>query len=453
MSSAPDTMSSGGHAPTIDYSVPLPSQNSGNRIVRLDLDLDPQQDFLPSALAAGQTYAEAAGVSITGSNASVDPEKTIHFLRRRMLAIGFDAESVERSLTLVPDLLSSRRESARLFRRTDTEVSPAEPGSGEVIDGVVVDPILGNPLDLVKQFTAAAQQGTVLVPTVDGSGKGVVTEAPETPDPAPALFLVEKYDVSSFLGDYGMGRTIRTFTLLPGESTTIRLKTWQSSKESIKQSSSIIDSSEQSAKERFANKMQDETTDKRTRSDSQSWAVEAEASASWGFGSASVKASAEGEYHSGREQFARSATEAVSEHARDSSSKRQLSVTSSAETETETGEETSIERAISNVNMRRVLNFVFRELNQTYTTKLHLTNIWVAFTNGRENTWRQVPVAGLRGLLTEFLRPEKVDETAQRILKVAGLVFDADDVPVRVLEVVLYDASTDTVAIEPVTLN
>jgi hypothetical protein len=94
-------------------------------------------------------------------------------------------------------------------------------------------------------------------------------------------------------------------------------------------------------------------------------------------------------------------------------------------------------------------------LNQSYTTKLHLTGIYVGFTNERNNTWRQVPISGLNGLLEEVLEPDPVKkkDIAQRILKIAGTVFDANDLPVRVLEKVTYNPLNDTSSIDPVVLD
>ncbi len=429
----------------INYSVPLPGQNSGKRYVQLDLGIDPETGYLEKARNAGRTFAESAGISRSGSAVNVDKTIAANFLRDRLLSIGHDPKSVERAVSHLPRLLETQNQSGGIG-------DPIVADDDEII---ISDPIFGDPRDLVANFAAKAIEGKVVVPGTGPGGSGTTTEVVDEETPDPQLFLVETYGVSSFLGDYGMGRTVRTFTLLPGESTTIRLKTWQSTKESRKHSSSIIDSHEQSAKERFATKLQDETTDKQTKSKSRKWAVEAEAKASWGWGSAKVKASAEGESHSAREQFARSASESVGEHSRDASSKREMSITSSSETEIEIGEETSIERVINNVNMRRVLNFVFRELNQTYSTKLHLKNIHVAYSNGLENTWRQVPLSGLRELLIEVLNPNNVDidEIAQRILKVAGTVMSLDDTPVRILETVTYDSQNDTVEINEATLD
>ena|GEM_PF-6675129 len=49
---------------------------------------------------------------------------------------------------------------------------------------------------------------------------------PEPQAARPRLYLIETYRLSSFLGSYGAGRILKTFTLLPGEKTKISVKTF-----------------------------------------------------------------------------------------------------------------------------------------------------------------------------------------------------------------------------------
>jgi hypothetical protein len=411
----------------INYRVPLPGSHVGRRIVQLELGLG--DVFNADAKVAGQDVAAAAGVRRTDRGVEIDRGAARVFLAERLSAAGLDPRRVEvaaraggeaaplaRVVSLQP-VLHVAREAA----------VPGEP---------TVPPPPGPPplVFELDEFVDALREGMVLLPGRDWAGRPTVYPVKPDAAPEPALFLVERVGISSFLGDYGLGRTVKTFTLLPGESTTISIRTWQSSRQSIQESSSIIDSHEQSARERFADTIQNETTDKATKSKTEKWHVEAEAKASWGWGSAKVSGGASGEYHSSREQFARQASEAVREHAAEASSKRELSVSSSSEQTTETGQETTVERVITNVNVRRVLNFVFRELNQEYVTKLHVKDVSVAFTNGRLNSWREVPISGLRTLLEEVTAPGMVDQVAQRILKIAGIVFDHKHEPVKTLE-------------------
>lgn len=430
---------SSGKIAKINFSVPLPGSHLGRRMVRLDLDLKPG-DWKPEA-SLGKSQAEVAGIEKTTSGGySIDANKAQQFLRKKLRHIGYSVTDINQALGQLPELIGRPRGMvlAKVIE------------GGETTPPVRARRSLDEVSDLIHEFVNSAEIGVVSTPVPDSTGGGTTAtgEIDKTPDPQ--LFLIEKVAISSSLGDYGMGRTVRTFTLLPGESTTIRIKTWQSTKESIKEASSIIDSHHEEAKERFENQVQKETTDKSTKAKEEKWSVEAEAKASWGWGSASVKGSASGAYQSSREQFAKQVSSAVNEHAKTASAKRELSVTSESETTRESGTETVIERSISNVNVRRVLNFVFRELNQEYTTRLHMTDILVAYTNGMEDTWREVPISGLRQLLSEVLVDGKLNEVARKILKFAAVVFDDDDRPQKVLQKISYNVPLDSFAVSEV---
>ena len=424
--------SEAGQPAKINYQVPLPGAHTGRRIIELDLGLG-YKDFTAQAKTAGKSYKDSLGI---------DPKVKDKLLPNDTKVQNFLSESIHRISTRVTRLPENIKPARAPLQKTGAVNSPQMKTIAALNEAV--DPNI---------FKENISSGVVMVPSVGWAGNLVYTPHPIDSSEKPKIFLVERYGVSSFLGDYGMGKTVKTFTLLPGETTRISMRTWQSTKESRQESSSIIDSHEQSARERFADKIQNETTDKQTKSKTEEWHVEAEVSASWGFGSASVSGGGSGEYSSGREQFAKQAAESVKEHAAEASSKREMSVTSSSEREEESGSETIIERTISNANMRRVLNFVFRELNQEYITKLHLKDVRVAFTNGRRDSWREVPISGLLGFLEEFVIESKIPKVARAILKVAGFIADREDVMVPTLERVnLVDHGT-RIEIEPATLD
>ncbi|HEY8569235.1 hypothetical protein, partial [Microbulbifer sp.] len=426
--------SEAGQPAKINYQVPLPGAHTGRRIIELDLGLG-AKDFTALAKTAGTSYKDSLGV---------DPKVKDKILPSDTKVQNFLSESVQRISTRVTRLpLSVKPARATMDQAVAASGTSQQQKTIQALNQTI-DP---------DAFKEIINIGIVMVPTVGWAGNLIYTPHPIESPEKPKIFLVERYGISSFLGDYGMGKTVKTFTLLPGETTKISMRTWQSTKESRQESSSIIDSHEQSARERFADKIQNETTDKQTKSKTEEWHVEAEVSASWGFGSASVSGGGSGEYSSGREQFAKQAAESVKEHAAEASSKREMSVTSSSEREEESGSETIIERTISNANMRRVLNFVFRELNQEYITKLHLKDVRVAFTNGRRDSWREVPISGLLGFLQEFVVEHKIPKVARAILKVAGFIADREDVMVPTLERVnLVDHGT-RIEITPASLD
>lgn len=68
--------------------------------------------------------------------------------------------------------------------------------------------------------------------------------------PQPRLVVIEEYKTVSFLGNYGAGKTLKTFTMLPGEETTIAIRTYRESSSTQSRSENVVDSfSESSAKE------------------------------------------------------------------------------------------------------------------------------------------------------------------------------------------------------------
>lgn len=414
--------SDAGQPAKINYQIPLPGSHTGRRIVELELGLR-SNDFTSLAKTAGTSLSESVGLQAAGGNRYVvDQSKADMFLLEK---------SSELSVKI-----PSKTKNALLAASSDAE---KKAGLTNIIN--------------TESFKEKLATGVVMMPTMTWAGR--VRYKPRQVDAPvkPRIFVVEYYGVSSFLGDYGMGKTVKTFTLLPGETTTISLRTWQTTKESREDSSSIIDSHEQSAKERFADKIQNETTDKQTKSKTEEWHAEAEAEASWGWGSAKVSGGGGGQYGSSREQFEKQASESVKEHASEASSKREMSVSSSSERSEETGEESIIERTISNANMRRVLNFVFRELNQEYITKFHLKDIKIAFTNGRLNSWREVSISELQGFLEDFVVDRKISEVAQTILKIAGYVKDKDDNIVGTLEKVTLKNHGTEMEVSPGTIN
>ena len=65
-----------------------------------------------------------------------------------------------------------------------------------------------------------------------------------------------------FLGNYGAGRIIKTFTLLPGEATKISIKTYTKTEAQQKSSSSILDSFTEESSQDFESSVQQEQSNK-----------------------------------------------------------------------------------------------------------------------------------------------------------------------------------------------
>jgi hypothetical protein len=466
-----------GEAAKLNYSVPLPGSVTGRRLVELDLGLS-SDDWLDQAKSKGTDMAGKIGLVKEGDRYAFDIGRATQYWLERARHAGFKLHhlkileqnlygSSDRPSVVTTELAkftasATHEKTVQTFAYHLAEAAGHPPGrevdfylqAEKLVSESGLRPSTGLPglapyLDDVeddvpslllaeyRKYIESLYRGEILFPIP--SFGGTPTSAPSPPSQArPTLLVIEVVGISSFLGDYGLGKTVRTFSLLPGESTTISLRTWKSSASSEQASSSIIDSFNRTAADRFAASLRKETTDKSTEASTEDWHAEAEVSASFEMKKvpvgAKVSGGGSGEYHSSREAFSHQAGEVVREHAKEASAGRELSVTSSSERTKAVGEEVTTEREIKNVNMRRVLNFVFRELNQEYLTKIHLKDLRIVFTNGRPGSWREVPLSGMRQLLEEVLIPKRVDETAEAVLRLLAIAYDHGDHPVTVLE-------------------
>ncbi|MFG2007279.1 hypothetical protein ACGFNU_49830 [Spirillospora sp. NPDC048911] len=230
----------------------------------------------------------------------------------------------------------------------------------------------------------------------------------------PGLVLVEHYRLSSFPARYGPGRTIKTFSLLPGERTSIRVSTYKRSSESTQKTSSILDSVSDESESEFGRTVNSEQSNQTNASKTFEYRAETQAQAqgNWGWGSASVSVSGgvSGSSNGAREELTKNITNAVSQNTARASAKRDVQIDTSLDVKLEEGEESAVERTLENINVSRTLNFVFRQMNQEYVTLLHLVDVRVAFFNGHAESRDEVPLAELDRLLADCLKPKPADD-------------------------------------------
>jgi hypothetical protein len=255
----------------------------------------------------------------------------------------------------------------------------------------------------------------------------------------PTIALVETWELQSFLGDYGLGRTLQTFSLLPGERTTITMETWRTEAATREDATSIFDSSDTAAQTRFTSSLANQSGS--AFQDQGGWAASISTSVSAGanFGivsaSASLSAGFAANHQEASQRFSNSASQTASEHASQVNNSRRQSVESTSSTTSAEGSATTTVREISNTNLRRVLNFVFRELNQEYETYVILRNIQVAFYNGNPGSAEIVPLADLGPMLRRHTEAGRADEVARAVLGLAAQRLDANADLVTTLEV------------------
>jgi hypothetical protein len=241
----------------------------------------------------------------------------------------------------------------------------------------------------------------------------------------PRLLVVETYRLSSFLGNYGAGRTLSTFSLLPGEKTKILIKSYTKTTTEATAASSIFDSFSDESSDDFENSVQNENSDRTKQDENFSYYADADAHAGWGWGSANIKGGVKGGTSSSREQFSKNVSNASEKHAQKASAKRDVKVDTTNKSTAEAGTENSVEREIQNINVGRTLNFVVRQLNQEFIAILHLIDVKVAFWNGFAESRREVPLYQLGDLIADVAADAgSADELMKSIRAALDVVID-----------------------------
>lgn len=391
----------GGKAPILSYNVPESTIYSGSNLIELRFPEPDDKFFKPVAFEKPK---------VTGTPVKDLDIGTVKTAVLTAMKTGFSDQKLFPNVRLTTGIL----------RYGDKP----NPGYG-IVSSFPASPKLAQ-LD-PDEVAYALQAGKRLNIYKTLYGTLTYNFVPEPTEPEPRLYLVEIYRLSSFLGNYGAGRILKTMTLLPGEKTKISIKTYTKTEQQSKSASSILDSFTQESSDDFENSVQEEQSDKRNSSKTFEYHAEAEANASWGWGSAKVSGGVKGGTNSAREEFSKNVSNAVQKHSAKASAKRDVQINTSYEVKEETGEETSIEREIENINLSRTLNFVFRQMNQEFFTFLTLVDVRVAFFNNFAELAREVTLPDLDSLLDEFVLDDKHDEVRQVIIEQLQNVLDYKD--------------------------
>ena len=220
----------------------------------------------------------------------------------------------------------------------------------------------------------------------------------------PRVYLVEYYRITTFPLEFGPGRVLKTFTLLPGEKTTIRVNSYRASEARRESSTSIIDSFEQSSADHFEESLRLEQDDQFEYGETFSYFAEAEAKGSWGFGSAKAKGGLAGGTEMARRQALHRISGGLQRHVNERSSQREVEINTSFEQSLVEREERSVERVVENVNVSRTLSFVFRQVNQRFLAITHLVDVKVGFFDGSSGSRYEKPLEEHHDVLRYALR-------------------------------------------------
>lgn len=243
------------------------------------------------------------------------------------------------------------------------------------------------------------------------SGKQGLIFQPRPTKAKPAIYLVMKMRMASYLGDYGAGQTLSTFSLLPGEKTTIQIRDYRHDETTKSTSQSVLDSYSESAMEDLQTTVENASTTSSESSETDTDTLAASTGGEAGINLGIVKIGGEA---SGEASTVNTTTEAVSaqvstlnsavsHHVQTADTQRQVEVSTDL-TETSISEtETITTRNLENINRSRVLNFVFRQLLQEYFTLTYLDQVSLVYSNGYDNSRKTGTLSSMDNLLRAVL--------------------------------------------------
>lgn len=238
-------------------------------------------------------------------------------------------------------------------------------------------------------------------------GKPAITFLPKPVAPTPTITLVLHYKIATFPGNYGAGRTIKTFTLLPGEKTTISVSNFRHDERVSDQSQSVLDSFSESSAQEFQNTAEnqlssDTSSQSSTNKEKQlggginlaSFGIPVDVS---GGVSNSSTTSTSVENHMSQLNTALDTHTSQASQNRDVTVNTDVKVTSISETT-----EVTV-RELKNINLSRTLNFVFRQLMQEFITITYLDDVSIIFSNGYPEHKKVCKLTNINDLLNDVL--------------------------------------------------
>jgi hypothetical protein len=292
------------------------------------------------------------------------------------------------------------------------------------------------------------KQGYLPVPYRRFSGLLDIRYIPKPITPKPTLGIVLHFKVCSYLGDYGAGQTVKTFSLLPDERMDISIRHYLRNESVRKQSQHILDSFSTECADELQHTVDEENTHISGSSDTSSvnsnWNLGGNLGINVGAFSLGVQGGGGktkgSSFTSTVQDQVRQLDSAITKHVAKADTKRQIDVnTESVDTSTAEEEET-IKRSLYNPNKSRVLNFVYRQLLQEFFTITYLDNVTFSYSNGYPEYNKTCSLSDLEKMLSEILTNDTtVEEEANKIYTYLCNIIDYTGTKQSFIELVTED--------------
>lgn len=231
----------------------------------------------------------------------------------------------------------------------------------------------------------------------------------------PQISIILHLKMCSYLGDYGAGRTLKTFSLLPGEKSTISIRSYQYQEIIKERTQNVLDSYSESSAEDLQSSIEQEVevatnlskTD--TYSKTGSWKAGGSAGLNLGFfkigggGGGGGSSSTSTTVNQAIQTQVGILVNNTSRHTAKSDSLREIEVNTSTSSTSVSETEKVITRNLENVNKSRVLNFVFRQLLQEFISITYIDDVSFVYSTGFPSQRKSCKLSNLDDMLAEIL--------------------------------------------------
>ena len=231
----------------------------------------------------------------------------------------------------------------------------------------------------------------------------------------PQISIILHMKMCSYLGDYGAGRTVNTFSLLPGEKSTITIRSYLYNEAVRSQAQNVLDSYSESSAEDLQRSVEHEVEHATSMSVSLSnsktgnWKAGGSVGINLGFfkigggGGGGGTSSSSTSINQAVQTQVNILTNSTSRHTSRADSLREVEVNSSTKSTQISESEELVVRELENPNDSRVLNFVFRQLLQEFISLTYVHDVSFVYSNGFPSQRKSSKLSGLEDMLREVL--------------------------------------------------
>lgn len=420
-----------GQAAILNYN--LPQQTAYNAVGYLGLDVDKnlfkESELRQTTSPTWEQLDQVKELNTEGVQLAIKNENTL-IKNFKQVQSNIKLEQVKLEALSHQTLLTNIKTTANLnltllkAQVAEKQVADRAPFAVKAPTVNIADLVRGRLLD-EELIAQKINKGYLPVAIKRFSKKDEIIYVPRPKIADPTISIVLHLKMVSFLGNYGAGQTIKSIHLLPGESTTISMRTYKHDETRREQSQNVLDSYSETSADELQNTVQSETqytsgfSEEKVESKTGSWNAGGSIGINVGFLSIGGGGGGGGENTKSKnsttaiQNMVGSLVSAVNHHVSSSDTQRQIEINTETSSTRISETEESIVRNIQNINKSRVLNFVFRQLLQEFISITYLDSVSIVYYNGFPESRRVAKLPDLDNMLEDVLKDAAAVKTVQ----------------------------------------